>query len=428
MATAARVGSERDYFTDKSVLLDPYDYFEELRERGPVVQLESRPDVLFVTGFRESVDVLLDTRNFSSAFNSTGPVVPLPFEPHGDDISDQLEATRGTNPANELMVNYDGEAHVAARSLLNPLLVPSRLKANEDFMWRFADEMVRETVAKGTCEVLNEVATPYVTLVIADLLGVPEADRQQFREVIDQGPPPGNMEAAEEAQQSRALQFMVGYFHRYLTERRANPQDDVMTELALARYPDGTTPDIIEPAKAAMFLFAAGQDTSAKLLGNSIRHLADDKALQQRLREDRSLIPAFIEEMLRLEGSTKACFRVARRTTRIGDVEVPAGKRIVVGLAAANRDPRRWEDPQSFKLDRPRIKEHLAFGRGAHTCAGAPLARVEVRALLDKFLEHTSDISLNEERHGPPGDRRIEYEASYIIRGLDKLYVDLAPR
>lgn len=427
MATAAQA-QERDYFTDPSVLLDPYDYFEELRARGPVVQLKSRPDVLFVTGFKESVDVLLNVKDFSSAFTSTGPVVPLPFEPQRDDISAELEATRGTNPANELMVNYDGEAHAAARSLLNPLLVPRRLKANEDFMWRFADEMVRDMVARGTCEVVNEVATPFVTLVIADLLGVPDEDRQKFCDVIDQGPPPGNMEAAEEAQASSALQFMVGYFYQYLSERRANPRDDVMTELALARYPDGTTPEIIEPAKAAMFLFAAGQDTSAKLLGNAMRVLADDKELQARLRDDRSLIPGFIEEMLRLEGSTKATFRIAVRNTRIGHVDVPAGKRIVVGLAAANRDPRRWDNPAEFELGRPRIKEHLAFGRGAHTCAGAPLARVEVRALLDKFLEHTSDISLNEARHGPPGNRNIAYEASFIIRGLDKLYVDLAPR
>ena len=422
-----QVLEERDYFTDKSVLLDPYDFFEEIRARGPIVQLQDR-DMLFITGFKEAVEVLLNKADFSSSIATAGPAASLPFEVDGNDISAKVQAHSESIRERDLMVNYDGDYHLAARSLLNPLLVPSRLKANEEFMWSFADEMVREMVAKGGCEIVNEVATPYVTLVIADLLGVPAEDRQQFRDVIDAGPPPGNMDAAEDTSQSGALAFMIGYFMRYLGERRANPQGDIMTELALAKFPDGTLPEVIEPAKAAMFLFAAGQDTSAKLIGNAMRYLCENRDMQDRLRADPSQIPAFLEEMLRLEGSTKMTARLAVRDTRIGDLDVPAGKRVFVGLAAANRDPRRWEDPNAFKLDRPKIKEHVAFGRGAHTCAGAPLARVEVRVLFERLLEHTSEITLSEEHHGPPGNRDLNYEASYIIRGLANLHVKLTPR
>ena len=107
-------------------------------------------------------------------------------------------------------------------------------------------------------------------------------------------------------------------------------------------------------------------------------------------------------------------------------MEIPAGKRVVVSLSAANRDPRRWEDPAEFRLGRPKIKEHLAFGRGAHTCAGAPLARAEVAVILDRFLEHTSAITLDEAHHGPAGNRTIEYEPSYIIRGLANLHIKVA--
>lgn len=424
---------ERDYFTDRSVLLDPYDYFEEFRARGPVVQATSR-DMLFVTGFKEAVEVLLNKADFSSFIASRGPVAPLPFPVEGNDISETVEAYARSVRREDMMINTDGDFHVAARSLLNPLLVPSRLKANELFMHGLADDMVGEMVAKGGCEIVNEVATPYVTLVIADLLGVPPEDRQQFREVIDAGPPPGNMDAPEQGagggtQQSGALVFMIGYFMKYLGERRANPQqDDIMTELALAKYPDGTLPDLVEPAKAAMFLFAAGQDTSAKLIGNATRFLCEDLALQDRLRADPSLIPGFLEEALRLEGSTKMTARLAVRDTKIGDVEVPAGKKVFVGLAAANRDPSRWEDPNAFKLERPKIKEHVAFGRGAHTCAGAPLARVEMRVLFEKLLAQTSAITLSEEHHGPAGNRDLRYEPSFIIRGLENLHVKLTPR
>ncbi|HUD27350.1 MAG TPA: cytochrome P450 [Novosphingobium sp.] len=422
MATAATV-VEKDYFTDHSVLLDPYDYFESIRVHGPVYQMGSR-DVVVVTGFAEALEVLLNTRDFSSWLNPD-PLTPLPFKLEGDDISELLAA----NPSGEmeLMVSYDGDKHAAARSLLNPLFTPSRLKANEAFMRAYADEMVRGVVAAGGCELVNEVATPFVTMVIADLLGVPADDRETFRTLIDSGPPPGNMDAADAPQSIHPLMVMAGYFARYIGERRAVPQDDVMTEMATATYPDGSTPDAMEVVKSAMFLFAAGQDTSAKLIGNALRRLSEDQAMQQQLREDRKLIGPFLEEVLRVEGSTKATFRIARRATRIGDMEIPAGKRVVVSLSAANRDPRRWEDPAEFRIGRPRIREHVAFGRGAHTCAGAPLARAEVAVILDRFLEHTSAITLDEDRHGPADARRMSYEPSYIIRGLSDLHVRFAP-
>ena len=427
--TAVMDLSQKDFFNDRDVLLDPYAYFEAIREGGPVFRMPMR-DVVIVTGHKEGAEVLLNTTDFSSIVNPE-PLAPLSFVPEGDDISEQIAKAKAPNPALELLVTYDGERHTAARSLLNPLFVPSRLKANEEFMRGFADAMVREVVANGACELINEVATPYVTLVVADLLGVPEDDRQKFRDVIDAGPPPGNMDTADaEAgapQGSQALMFMAGFFFQYLSDRRANPQGDIMTELALGRYPDGTLPDIGEAVKSAMFLFAAGQDTSAKLLGNAMRFLCERQDLQQQLREDRSLIPAFLEEVMRLEGSTKATFRLSKRRTKIGDVEIPAGQRVVIALPAANRDPRRWDDPAEFRMGRPRIKEHLGFGRGAHTCVGAPLARVEVAVIFDRFLEHTKAIRLSEAHHGPAGARRIEYEASFIIRGLAELFVEFDP-
>jgi hypothetical protein len=134
-----------------------------------------------------------------------------------------------------------------------------------------------------------------------------------------------------------------------------------------------------------------------------------------------------LEEVLRLEGSTKMTARLARKDTHIGDLQVPAGTKVMLALAAANRDPRRWENPEAFILDRPKIKEHLAFGRGAHVCAGAPLARTEVRIILEKFLQHTSKIDLVEDQHGPRNDRNFDYDASFIIRGLSALHLKLTP-
>ncbi len=156
-------------------------------------------------------------------------------------------------------------------------------------------------MARGGCELINEIAPPFVTLVIADLLGVPADDRKLFMEVIAAGPPPGNIETEDQQAQNGPLEFMGRYFAQYVMERRANPRSDVLSELANATYPDGSTPDLMEIVRLATFLFGAGQDTSAKLLGNSMRYIVDVPGLQDKLRADPSLIPQLIEEVLRLE-------------------------------------------------------------------------------------------------------------------------------
>jgi cytochrome P450 len=327
----------------------------------------------------------------------------------------------------DLVVAYDDQQHNFSRSLLTRLFTPSRLKANEQFMAEYSDQLVKDAVANGGCELIKQIATPFVTMVIADLLGVPTADRQIFMDAIEAGPPPGSLNSDDLMAQNQPLVVMGMYFAGYVQDRRQDPRADILSELANATYPDGSIPEALEIVRLATFLFGAGQDTSAKLLGNTMKFIVDEPGLQDRLRQNPSLIPQLLEEVLRLEGSAKMTARLARKDTRIGELTVPAGTRVMLALSAANRDPRRWQDPQALVLDRPKIKEHLAFGRGAHVCAGAPLARAEVRIILEKFLEHTSHIDLVEEKHGPRNKRNFDYEASFIIRGLSELHIKFAP-
>ncbi|MET0239924.1 MAG: cytochrome P450 [Sphingobium sp.] len=419
---------DRDYFTDYEILKDPYSFFEAVRERGPVFQPPGR-DYLIVTGFDETLEILKNSADFSAIIGVQGASAPLPFTPEGSDITEQVEANRDKILGGDLLVNYDDDLHTRTRALLNKLFTPSRLKANERFIEEYSDEIAREMIAKGGCELMREVSTPFVTLVIADLLGVPAEDRKHFMAVIDAAPPPGSLNTEENDYrgENHPLTVMGGFFARYIMERRQNPQQDILTEFAHSTYPDGSTPDLPELVKMAAFLFGAGQDTSAKLLGNSIRYITDQPGLQDQLRANPKLIPQLLEEVLRLEGSTKQTARLARKDTHIGDLPVPAGTKVLVALAAANRDPRRWEEPNDFQLDRPKIKEHLAFGRGKHVCAGAPLARVEVRVILEKLLAYTSNIDLDETRHGPRGNRDLDYDPSFIVRGLSELHVKLTP-
>ena len=162
-------------------------------------------------------------------------------------------------------------------------------------------------------------------------------------------------------------------------------------------------------------LFAAGGETTARLLGTMLRYLGERPELQQQLRDERSRIPSFVEETLRLETPLHAQFRLARVRATIGGVDLPAGTTVMVLNGAANHDPRQFDDPDELRLDRVNGRQHLGFGFGIHTCAGAPLARAEARVSLERILDRMGDIRISEAAHGPAGARRYEYSPIYLL-------------
>ena len=194
--------------------------------------------------------------------------------------------------------------------------------------------------------------------------------------------------------------------------------------MAAARYPDGSIPEILDVARPATFLFAAGQETVTKLLSAAVQILGDRPEFQQMLRDNRDLIPTFIEESLRMQSPTKVDFRLARKTTSLGGVHIPAGTVLMLCLGAANRDPRKFENPNEFQLGRRNVREHIAFGRGIHTCAGAPLARVEGHVTVHRMLDRMRDITISPASHGPIHDRRYAYEPTVLLRGLTELHIE----
>ncbi|WP_280249776.1 cytochrome P450 [Nocardia abscessus] len=416
-----------DYFTDPALVPDPHPYFDHLRAKCPVTQ-ESRYGVYAVTGYEESTAVLKNADVFSSAIAVGGPFPPLPFEVEGEDITELIEQHRDQLPMFEHMVTMDPPQHTYARSLLNRLLTPARLKENEDFMWRLADRQLDEFLERGRCEFLAEYAKPFSLLVVADMLGVPEEDHEAFRIALGAERPGSRVGAIDnEIVSSNPLEWLDEKFSSYISDRRREPRDDVLTSLALAKYPDGSTPEVIDVVRSATFLFAAGQETTAKLLSASLRILGDHPEVQARLRADRSLIPVFIEETLRMDSPVKSGFRLAKRATTIGDTDIPVGSTVMFCPGAANRDPRRFDDPHEFRLDRPNFREHMAFGRGVHSCPGGPLARVEGRVSIERILDRMLDISIDADRHGPAGQRDYTYEPTFILRGLTELHITFTP-
>jgi cytochrome P450 len=372
-----------------------------------------------VTGFDEAVSVYTDQVTWSNCNTVAGPGFPVPLE--GDDVGDLIDQHRDELPFSDQLPSFDPPKHTEQRGLLMRLITPKRMKENEEFMWELADRQIDEFLANGTCEFIREYASPYTLLVIADLLGVPEADFGKFRSRMIK---PADQPIG--GQDHKPLEYLYDQFTEYINDRRRDPQGDVMTSLATANFPDGSTPPVHDVALIAANLFAAGQETTVRLLTASLRLLGERPDLQQLLRDERQRIPNFIEETLRIESPIQGSFRLSRVPTTVGGVDIPAGTTAFVAAGGANHDPRQFECPAEFQVDRANARQHVAFGHGIHTCAGAPLARAEARVTLERFLDRVSDIRISESEHGPAGARRYDYIPTYFLQGLTSLHLEFS--
>lgn len=415
-----------DFFMDRGVVADPYPYLETLQSRCPVLR-EPHHGVWMVTGWEEAGEVASDAERFSSCISVTGPFPGFPVPVEGrDDVPELIAAHRDELPFNDQLPTLDPPVHTDHRALLMKLITPKRLKENEDAMGAMVDRALDDYLVGSGGEFIAGFGQPFTLMVIADLLGVPDADRDEFlaemRSGAHHGGGIGSVKGESLAQ--TPLEYLYDKFIAYIEDRRANPRGDVLSEMAAATFPDGTVPDPGDVARVAANLYSAGQETTVRLLSAALQILGDRPDVQQALRADRSTLANFIEEALRYESPVKGDFRLSTCPVTLGGVDVPAGSTLMVVNGAANRDPRRFADPDTFDPNRSNARQHIAFGRGVHTCPGAPLARAEARVALDRLLDRTSDIRISEAHHGPAGARHYTYVPTYILRGLTELHLE----
>jgi cytochrome P450 len=416
-----------NFFKDPTVQADPYPYFDWVRDQSPVWQ-EPKYGVFMITGHAEAKEIYRDPATFpehdaaSGTYSScnavSGPFVKFSQAVDRDDVTDVIVACRDELPFSDQIPSFDPPHHTAQRHLLMRLITPGRLRANEEFMWRYADSLLDAFIERGTCELMSSFAEPFTLTVIADLEGVPESDHETFRE---------HLSTVSEGLQHKPLEFLYERFADYIEERRRDPQGDVLSGLATATFPDGTTPAIKDAALIAANLFVGGQETTVRLLGFALRMLAERQDLQKLMRDDRELVPNFIEETLRMESPLRSQFRMTRVRTTLGGVDIPAGGTVMLLPGACNRDPRTFDRPYEFDISRTNARQHIAFGHGIHTCAGAPLARTEGRVTLERFLARTANIGISESGHGPPDARSYDYLPTFFLRGLQQLHLEFTP-
>lgn len=415
--------SEANFYHDEQIIENPRPYLDAMRAKCPVAR-ESHHGTMMVTGYEAALQVLNNVEGaYSNACSVVGPIPGLPFEPGSGSICDTLEVHRAALPWADHLVCFDGKKHADHRALLGSLLTYKRLKQNESYFAELANRLIDGFIANGRCNVVPEYAHATTVFAISDLMGIPLADRSELLELI--GAPPSQLDGdAVHKIGPDPLIFLKPRFDGYLRDRLVDPGDDLMSELVQARFKDGTVPDFDAVSALARFLFGAGQDTTSRLIAMAVRILADDQALQARLRSEPGRIGDFIEEILRYDPPVKVVYRLALRDTDVGGVPIDAGTIVTVALGAAGNDPARFAEPDALDIDRPHVRDHMGFSRGSHGCLGAPLGRMETRIAIERLLARTTRFMLSEEHHGPHGKRRYRYEPTYTFRSLADLFIE----
>ena len=405
---------DRDFFTDPDILQDPTPYYRALLARGPVFR-EPHMGVFMLSRIDEIEEIYRDHERFSAIVGPLGPFVNVPAPAEGESWAEVIERHRHEIPMGDQLTSLDPPKHTRHRALAGRLFTPNRLKQNEDFILTLADQLIDEFADRGEMEFSAAYAKPFTLLVIADLLGVPREDHNTFRRWLggergNVGDPKGRHAA------DQVFANLEPYFSRYIEQRRAQPGDDFMSRLATVRFSDGELPQVMDVVRLTTIIFAAGQETTVRLLMAGMRVLCEQPTLAAQLRSDPGGIPNFVEECLRLESPIKGSFRLAVRDTMLAGIDIPAGSMTMAVIGAANRDPRVFEDPDRFDARRSNLRRNVAFGHGEHFCIGASLARAEARISFERLLARLDDLRLVD-----PG--ALSYMGSFIIRGLNDLPV-----
>jgi cytochrome P450 len=351
----------------------PWETYRRMRDEAPVYYSEQY-DFYAITRHEDVLAAFRDTETFSSA--------------RGIDLGMVLT---GTAPPVPLVILMDPPEHRTMRSLVNRVFTPKAVDKLEP--------MVRETITKflsqvdpGGFDVVQDFSALFPVEIITTMLGVPPEHRQQIRIWIDKSleREPGSIHMTQEGMEA-GIAGGVFYFE-LIQERRAQPQDDMISALIAARVPkeDGSEMalDDAEIAGFCSLLGGAGAETVTKLIGNAAVVFADNPQVWERLKADRSLIPQAVEELLRYEAPAQYMVRWTERETTLHGVTIPKGKAVMIVPAAANRDERAFPEPDKFDLDRPPGQAvNVGFGYGIHSCLGAALARMESRIALDMLLD-----------------------------------------
>jgi cytochrome P450 len=354
----------------------PYDLLANLRARGPVSLTES--GAYFLARYD---DVLAATKNidaFRASFRELGVVVP---------------------PEEQLISEIPEPRHTKIRRIINSAIAQHRIGRVEPFVRSLCENLVQGLLERGGGDLVADYVTPIPATVIAHLLGADPEDHPRFAVWSDMVVQSAyaTKNRREDGQEGEGLAGVapefVAHLDAMIAERksRADPPDDFITRLVHIEV-DGERLTDVELRTQLAFLLISGNETTRHMIGNMLETVCSDPDLFARLRTERELGPTVVEESLRHDPPIHVLIRDCTKEMTVEGVAIGAGSKVAFGLASANRDERKYEAPDAFRLDRPSAREHLAFGGGPHVCPGAALARLEGRVALDVFLARVKTV------------------------------------
>lgn len=390
----------------QSMKNNPYPVFERMRQDDHVLSqpdIDGKSQVWFLTRYDDVELLLRDDVHFTrDSYNALPP--EQVYQPN------ELDAL-----LNNHMLNKDGAEHRRLRTLVSKAFTPGRIKALRPRIQAITDQLIDGVQARGEMDLIADYAFHVPTIVISELLGVPLADRTRFKAWSQAFVTP----ALDEAAQTRAAQLLqefVQYLGELFTIRRQAPQDDLISALLQAQEA-GDQLSEAELYSTIVLLLVAGHETTVNLIGNAVLALLRQPETLQRLAQDGSQMEAAVEEFLRYDGPVeRALVRWAVQDSVVDGHHIKRGDMLIGIVGSANRDPRRFVEPDKLDLQRS-AQRHLAFGHGIHYCLGAPLARLEGEIALNTLLRRLPNLRLAV----PESD--LVWQTVPIFRGLTALPV-----
>jgi cytochrome P450 len=385
---------------DESFRANPYPHYTALLA-GPPRILDMGFRFALAARYTDVRAVLMDHAAFSSVL------------PAGMGFDEQRKLF-GDAPS---MLGSDPPTQTRLRRLVSRDFTPRRIRESESRVREIASALLDKVAAKGEFDVMADIATPLPVMVISELLGVPPAEYLQFKrwsdKIIEADNTLPGMPIPDDVK--NAFGELKDYFTREIARRRRDPGIDLVS--ALVAHQEAEALSVDELLQFVVLLLLAGNETTTNLIGNGMLALGRNPEAMAALRSTPELLRPAIEEMLRYDGPVQATFRTATKDTVVGGTEIAAGMGVFVIVAAANRDPAHFEEPERFDIRRA-PNEHLAFGEGIHFCIGAPLARLEGSIAIASALARFPGLRLKN-----PG-AVLEYKGSYFLRGLARLEME----
>ena len=353
----------------------------------------NRP-LVFVTGYDEASAALLDPRFSVEAFKMMTE----------EQLAQLPETAEEFRPLRRSVLSVDPPDHSRLRKLVQKNFTAGEIEKLRPRIREIADNLLDtaiaaaeergETAPNRTMELISQFSYPLPMTVIAEMLGVPEADRDDVRRWSENLLSSQRAAAEQQEETLRNLRAFIAYLRELFAEKRGKPQDDLITAMVQAEE-DGDKLDEDELLSMVFILIVAGHITTVNLIASGVYALLTNPEQLAKLKADRSLIKNAVEETLRYYGPAETTTaRWATEEIELGGVAIQRGEALIAGLGAADRDPERFVNPEAFDIERGDAGRHMAFGKGIHVCLGAPLARVEGQVALEAILDKMPDLAL----------------------------------